>query len=69
MGFVLKAIKLETLNIRDADFLLLDVKSWLENVLSDHRKCELGYKASTQGTMRISPADDQVAQASFLPRA
>lgn len=46
-GVDLEAVKLETLNIRDKDSLL-DVKSWLENLLYDHGKCEVRLQSYTQ---------------------
>lgn len=39
--FVLEEIKLETLNFTHNNFLLLEVKLWLENSLYDRGKCEI----------------------------
>ena len=46
-GVALEAAKWETLNTRDK-YLLLDVKSWLENLLYDHGQCKVRLQSYVQ---------------------
>lgn len=59
----MEAIKLETLNITDKDFFLLDVKLWLENLLHDHSTCEVRPQSYAQNVHPSPQADIYIAHA------